>query len=145
MLNFSASELWSTTWKQDCSAEDIQNANDEQSPTPSKALTYAGYLGLFRYASQMRQLSELCRDDELLELGDISKLEARVREIQGWTINLHSSEVSNRFEEIRMGVGKLLQAQSEVDAEVSKEMVRSIEDFIDDALEFIGIPQLVLR
>jgi hypothetical protein len=142
-LNFSTEEFWNFIWKQDCSPEQITEADAEEVPEPSKALMYAGYLGMYRYGAQVKQLNESVQDDEILGSFDVLKLLARIREIQGWTINLNSDEVSRRFEAVRQGLSDALQAQSKTEKNVDARMVVEIENSINEALEFVGIPQRV--
>jgi hypothetical protein len=142
-LNFSTQEFWNSIWDQDCSPEQVIDAYSETDPKPKKALMYAGFLGMFRYGAQVRQLGESIPDDRILAHYDVLKLLSRIREIQGWTINLRSGEVSQRFESVRQGLSQALQSQSYVDENVTEEIVVEIEKSVNDALEFIGVPQLV--
>jgi|SRR5579864_970096 len=142
-LNFSTQEFWNSIWNQECSPEQVTAAYAEANPEPGKAVIYAGYLGMFRYGAQVKQLSESVQNDRVLAHYDVLKLLSRIREIQGWTINLSSGQVSRRFESVRQGLSKALQRQRDVDKNITREMVFEIERSVNEALEFIGVPQLV--
>jgi hypothetical protein len=143
-LNFSTKEFWNFIWKQDCSPEQVTEAHAEGAPEASKSLMYAGYLGMYRYGAQVKQLIESVQDDGILDSSDVAKLMSRIREIQGWTINLSSDQVSSRFEAVKQGLIDALLAQSKTDKNVDAKMVTEIEDYIIEALEFVGIPQPAL-
>ena len=143
-LNFSTDEFWKSLWKQDCTPEQVTQYYADPDPEPSKAVMYAGYLGIYRYGAQVMQLNESVQDDSVLDSTDVSKLLSRIREMQSWTVNLSSGQVSTRFEAVRQGLSEALRRQSETD-DLAEATVAEIENSINEALEYIGIPQLALK
>jgi hypothetical protein len=144
-INFASSELWRSAWRVECSPEEVIKADADASDVsePSQALTFAGYLALYRYGLQMKDLFKACAEDPLLDSTDLSKLDDRGREMRKWLVNLTSSVAAERFEAVKSKLTLALRRQANTDDNITRAFIDEIERSMDEAMDFVGIPQLV--
>ena len=91
----------------------------------------------------MKDLFEACAEDPLLDSTDLSKLDYRGREMRKWLVNLTSSVAPERLEAVKSMLTLALRRQANTDDNITRAFIDRIERSMDEALDFVGIPQPV--
>ncbi|MCU1304951.1 MAG: hypothetical protein JWQ87_5235 [Candidatus Sulfotelmatobacter sp.] len=114
LFQFADPREWAKQWGSgECTAEQVALAEDEPDKVPRAAVVYVGYLRLWSYTHQLRQMAELYEQDRSISSDDRFKLIDRAKEILGWRINLTSLEASKRFEQVASSLKAKLDQQAE--------------------------------
>jgi hypothetical protein len=140
---FTDERKWENAWHGgDCAADEVAIAGETDGREgPSPAVILAGFLRLWGYSHQLREMSNMYETEDI-EADDRFKLLDRIKSNLRWRINLRSREAANRFESVRDGLKKNLDAEA---AEATN--LRTSVDFImksmDTAFEVWLVPVAV--
>jgi hypothetical protein len=144
-VNFLDPDDWNSIWKVRCSPEEVEESERPEFKGLSKATIFAGYLRLYRYGLQAKDLFESLTDDPRLDAADLAKVRDRVHEMLGWLVNLSSKVTSDRLALVQTEVVEALEEQAGDDPNVSFALVASIQKSMEESLAFIGLPFWVLE
>jgi hypothetical protein len=111
----------------------------------SKASVFAGYLRLYRYGLQMKDLFESLTDDPRLDSTDLARIRDRVHGMLKWLVNLSSKVTSDRLALVQTEVIEALEEQAGHDPNVSFVLVASIQKSMEESFASIGLPLWVLE
>jgi hypothetical protein len=141
-VNFFSPEKWESAWREKCSPQEVERAEVADFSGPIKASVFAGYLILYRYGLQMRDLFEAFSKDPLLDPTDLIKAHDRVREMSKWPVNLSSRSSSEHLGLVQTEIAE--EIENQVGSEgVSSSLVSAIQQSMNESLEFIGIPTYI--
>jgi hypothetical protein len=142
-VNFVSGEEWQSTWRGTCSPEEVEKAEATDFAGSTKARIFAGYLILYRYGLQMKDLFDGFADDPLLDSTDLLKVRSRVREMLKWLVNLSSRLSSHRLGVVQTELIEALEEQAHTDSNVSLALVSAIQESMEESLDVIGLPLFV--
>jgi hypothetical protein len=142
-VNFFSAAQWDSLWRENCSPEDVERAEAPEFSGLNKASVFAGYLILYRYGLQMKELLETFAKDPHVEPADAIKVGVRVREMQKWIVNLYNRFSSDRLALIQTELTEALEEQARRDENVSFTFVAAIQKSMEESLNFIGIPMFI--
>ncbi len=89
-VNFLRPDDWNSIWRVRCSPEEVEESERPHFAGSSKASVFAGYLRVYRYGLQMKDLFESLTDDPRLDSTDLSRFRDRAHEMLKWLVNLSS-------------------------------------------------------
>lgn len=142
-VNLVAPDEWSSLWRGDFASEEVIEAQAVDFHGSTKASIVAGYLRLYRFSLQMKELFDTLQIDSRVNSSDLIKLRDRIREMLKWLINLSSSVTTNRLATVQTEVANSLEEQARKDSNVSFDFISAIETSMQESLSFIGIPMYV--
>jgi hypothetical protein len=141
---FTDAAEWEAEWRGgDCNSEEVELAgeNAELAARPTPAIIFAGFLRLWSYSYQLREMSSMYEGEEIRG-DDRFKLLDRVKNILRWRINLRSRELANRFESVRSELKKQLDNQAAETGSLQPS-VDFIKDSFDSVFEFWSVYETV--
>lgn len=144
-INFLPRDDWDLIWRVECSSQEVRDSERPDFAGPTKALLFAGYLRLYRYGLQIKDLFESLADDPHLDSTDLSRIRDRARETLKWLVNLSSKVTADRLSVVQTEIVEALEEQARNDPNVSFDLVASIQKSMEESLGFIGLPFRVLQ
>lgn len=121
LSQFTDANQWESRWRGgDCNPEQVMTARTLGGKSPDPAVICAGFLKLWGYSYQLRQMSEMY-EHENIRSDDRFRLIDRIKTILRWRINLRSTELAARFESVKAMLKRNL------DEQVANERVENAE------------------
>lgn len=144
-VNFLPPDAWNLIWRAECSSKEVEESERPDFAGPTKASLFAGYLRVYRYGLQMKDLLESLIGDPRLDSTDLSRIRDRTREMLKWLVNLSSQVTADRLSVVQTEIIEALEEQAQKDPNVSLDLVASIQKSMEESLGFIGLPFRVLQ